>query len=121
MLFLTVFAFEHCKLFLSVRFEKYDHHPKVVCILSFLTRSQLWGEKGRVGLTNTRRNLSFVRRLWRLSMDGKWWHGVMGHGTMGHSHNIDGKQILFPARFERQFVAAAAAMDGLGTNLVKII
>ena len=78
------------------------------------------GEKGRVGLTNTRRNLSFVR-LWRLSMDGKWWHGVMGHGTMGHSHNIDGKQILFPARFERQFVAAAAAMDGLGTNLVKII
>ena len=54
-------------------------------------------------------------------MDGKWWHGVMGHGTMGHSHNIDGKQILFPAGFERQFVAAAAAMDGLGTNLVKII
>ena len=54
-------------------------------------------------------------------MDGKWWHGVMGHGTMGHSHNIDGKQILFPAGFERQFVAAAAATDGLGTNLVKII
>ena len=67
------------------------------------------GGKGRVGLSNTRRNLSFVRRLWRLSMDGKWWHGVMGHGTMGHSHNIDGKQILFPAGFERQFVAAAAA------------
>ena len=48
-----------------------------------------------------------------------WSHGTWDYGTQ--PYNIDGKQILFPAGFERQFVAAAAAMDGLGTNLVKII
>ena len=40
-LFWTLFLF-----LMSVRFKKYDHHPKVVCILSFLTRSLLlWGER----------------------------------------------------------------------------